>query len=185
MPQKINPDVLELTRGKTGRVIGNLNTILTLVKGLPLAYNRDLQEDKLPLFDSFDTVSACLELAAPLVAGAELKRDSIAARLDRGFLDATTLMEYLIGRGLPQRTAHHLVGELVGLAMQQEVRLSDLPLTEFQRIHADLDESIYNVLGVENAVAAFVSYGSTAPTEVDRQIAAWTERLKEGREAHS
>ena len=101
MPQKVNPDVLELVRGKTARVVGNLQSLLVLVKGLPLAYNRDLQEDKRPIFDSFDTVNACLELAAPLVAGAELDRAAIAQRLDRGHLDATTLMEYLILRGVP------------------------------------------------------------------------------------
>ena len=103
MPQKVNPDVLELIRGKTARVVGHLQTLLVLVKGLPLAYNRDLQEDKPPLFDAFDTVSASLELASPLVAGAQLNRETIAARLDRGHLDATTLMEHLIGRGIPQR----------------------------------------------------------------------------------
>ena len=119
MPQKINPDVLELIRGKTARVIGNLQTLLVLVKGLPLAYNRDLQEDKRALFDSFDTVSACLEMAAPLVAGAELNREAIAERLDRGHLDATTLMEHLIRRGMPQRTAHDIVGKLVRSALGQ------------------------------------------------------------------
>ena len=113
MPQKVNPDILELTRGKTARVMGDLQTVLILVKGLPLAYNRDLQEDKPPLFDSFDTVEACLELAEPLVAGAELNRESIQARLEEGYLDATTLMEYLIRRGVAQRRAHHLVGHLV------------------------------------------------------------------------
>src|SRR5262245_63406669 len=102
MPQKINPDVLELVRGKTGRVVGNLSSLLVLVKGLPLAYNRDLQEDKERLFDSVDTVATCLELAAPIVAGAELHREAIAARLDRGYLDATTLMEHLIMKGVPQ-----------------------------------------------------------------------------------
>lgn len=116
MPQKINPDVLELTRGKTARVIGNLQTLLVLVKGLPLAYNRDLQEDKPALFDAFDTVDICLELAAPLVAGAKLNLAGISAKLDKGYLDATTLMEYMILRGVPQRKAHHLVGELVGKA---------------------------------------------------------------------
>src|SRR6185295_4046120 len=99
MPQKVNPDVLELIRGKSARVIGDLQTLLVLVKGLPLAYNRDLQEDKPALFDAFDTVSACLEIAAPIVAGAELNRQAIAERLDRGHLDATTLMEHLIRRG--------------------------------------------------------------------------------------
>ena len=123
MPQKINPDVLELIRGKTARVVGNLQTLLVLVKGLPLAYNRDLQEDKPPLFDSFDTVRASLELAAPLVAGAELNRPAIAERLDRGHLDATTLMEHLIRRGIPQRTAHGLVGRLVRKALDRGVRL--------------------------------------------------------------
>jgi argininosuccinate lyase len=114
MPQKINPDVLELIRGKTGRVIGSLTALLVLVKGLPLSYNRDLQEDKQPLFDAADTVRACLELAAPLVAAAELNRDAIAARLERGYLDATTLMEHLIMEGVPQRTAHEIIGRLVG-----------------------------------------------------------------------
>ena len=116
MPQKINPDVLELIRGKTARVVGNLQTLLVLIKGLPLAYNRDLQEDKPPLFDSVDTVAACLELADPLVAGAELNVDEISRGLDRGYLDATTLMEFMIKNGVPQRTAHHLVGQVGGRA---------------------------------------------------------------------
>ena len=177
MPQKINPDVLELTRGKTARVIGNLQTLLTLVKGLPLAYNRDLQEDKPALFDSFDTVEGCLELAVPMVAGAELNREAIAERLDRGHLDATTLMEYLIRRGMPQRTAHHLVGELVGKATRRGVRLADLSLEEFQQSHPELDKNVYEVLGVEKAVQAFVSYGSTAPSQVEKQVACWKEKL--------
>lgn len=177
MPQKINPDVLELTRGKTARVVGDLQTLLVLVKGLPLAYNRDLQEDKPALFDAFDTVEACLELAAPLVAGAELKREAVAERLDRGYLDATTLMEYLIRRGLPQRTAHHLVGSLVARAMQQGVRLSDLPLEDFRAADASLDEDVFGVLGVEKAIEAFASYGSTAPQEVARQVASWRVKL--------
>ncbi|HEX8201758.1 MAG TPA: argininosuccinate lyase, partial [Isosphaeraceae bacterium] len=115
MPQKKNPDVLELIRGRTARVVGALTTLLVLVKGLPLAYNRDLQEDKRPLFDAFDTLGACLELAAVVVAGATLRADRIAARLEEGFLDATTLMEYLIKKGIPQRTGHEIVGRLVGL----------------------------------------------------------------------
>ena len=122
MPHKKNPDVLELIRGKTARVIGALNTLLVLVKGLPLAYNRDLQEDKEPLFDAFDTVEACLELAAVVVEGATLRADRIAARLDDGFLDATTLMEYLIRQGVPQRTGHEIVGHLVGLCERQGCR---------------------------------------------------------------
>ncbi len=179
MPQKVNPDVLELIRGKTARVVGNLQTLLVLVKGLPLAYNRDLQEDKRPLFDSFDTVDASLELAVPLVAAARLNRPVIAERLDRGYLDATTLMEHLIRRNIPQRTAHELVGRLVRKAVDRGVRLLDLPLEDFKEVHDDLDKSVYQVLGVERAVAAMTSEGSTGPEQVKKQVARWKERLKE------
>jgi len=177
MPQKINPDVLELIRGRSGRVIGQLQSLLVLVKGLPLAYNRDLQEDKESLFGAFDTVEQCLAMAEPVVAGAELNRASIAARLDRGYLDATTLMEYLIRRGRPQRTAHHASGALVREAMERGVRLSDLSLDDFRRIDPSIDADVYGVLGPENAVAAFVSEGSTAPRDVDEQIERWRSRL--------
>lgn len=177
MPQKINPDVLELTRGKAARVIGHLQTLLVLVKGLPLAYNRDLQEDKPALFDAFDTIEACLTVAAPLVREAELNRPAITERLERGYLDATTFMEYLIRRGMPQRTAHHLVGQLVATAIHRGVPLAGLTVAEFQQADAGLDEEVYKVLGVPNAVRAFASYGSTAPAEVDRQLAAWKKKV--------
>jgi argininosuccinate lyase len=178
MPQKINPDILELIRGKTGRVIGSLQTLLILVKGLPLAYNRDLQEDKPALFDAFDTVEACLDIAAPLVEGATIKAESINERLEQGFLDATTMMEYLILQGIPQRTAHHMIGSLVALATEHNTSLAELPLEEFQKLSPDLDEKIYGVLGVKNAIAAFKSYGSTAPEQVKAQISAWKIRLE-------
>jgi argininosuccinate lyase len=178
MPQKINPDVLELIRGKTARVVGNLQALMVLLKGLPLAYNRDLQEDKERIFDSVDTVRACLEISAPLVAGAELSRARIVETLDRGYLDATTLMEELIRRGTPQRTAHEIVGRLVRGAMDRGVRLLDLTVAELKKADSTLDESVKDVLGVENAVARFVSYGSTAPQEVQRQVKVWEERLK-------
>ncbi len=177
MPQKVNPDVLELIRGKTARVIGNLQTLLVLVKGLPLAYNRDLQEDKTALFDSADTVADCLELAAAIVRDAELNQAEIAAGLQRGYLDATTLMEFMIQKGVPQRTAHHLVGELVGIAASRGVPLAELTEAEFLAAHEVLDKSVYKVLGVENAVAAFQSFGSTSPEEVARQVEAWRNRL--------
>ncbi|MBN2217702.1 MAG: argininosuccinate lyase [Pirellulales bacterium] len=177
MPQKINPDVLELVRGKTARVVGNLQSLLVLVKGLPLAYNRDLQEDKLPLFDSFDTVAACLAVAAPLVAAAELDRRRIAEGLDQGYLDATTLMEHLIGRGIAQRTAHGLVGRLVAKARKQGVPLAGLTLADFQEADPSLDESVHQVLGAEGAVRAMQSRGSTGPDRVREQIARWKQRL--------
>lgn len=178
MPQKVNPDVLELTRGKSARVIGDLQTLFVLVKGLPLAYNRDLQEDKPPLFDAFDTVDACLELAAPLVAGAELRRERIAARLEEGYLDATTLMEYLIRKGLPQRRAHHLVGAIVGQAMESNVPLKEIPLASLQAHDPLITEDVFEILGVENAVRAYVSPGSSAPALVRQQIDVWKQRLE-------
>lgn len=178
MPQKVNPDTLELTRGKSARVIGNLQTLLVLIKGLPLAYNRDLQEDKPPLFDSFDTVEACLELAAPIVQQSQLQRQSIASRLDQGYLDATVLMEYLILKGLPQRSAHHLVGRLVAVAQQAGVPLSELTEQQLQQVDSSLDSSIGQVLGVEKAVQAYQSFGSSRPDLVQQQVQYWRGQLQ-------
>ncbi|HTN04780.1 MAG TPA: argininosuccinate lyase, partial [Planctomycetaceae bacterium] len=132
MPQKRNPDVLELIRGKSARVVADVQQILTLLKGLPMAYNRDLQEDKLAFFDAFDTVYACLELAPSVVEHARLRIETIEARLEEGFPDATTLMEYLILRGVPMRTGHEVVGKLVRQCEQKKIRLAELPLAEFQ-----------------------------------------------------
>lgn len=178
MPQKVNPDTLELTRGKSARVLGNLQTLMVLVKGLPLAYNRDLQEDKPPLFDSFETVQACLELAIPIVEQSELQLESIASRLDQGYLDATTLMEHLILKGIPQRTAHHLVGKLVGMAQEGRVPLADLTDEQLKSAHESLDGSVREVLGVEKAVHAYQSYGSSNPEQVHKQITRWREQLQ-------
>ncbi len=177
MPHKKNPDVLELTRGKTGRVIGALQQLMILLKGLPLAYNRDLQEDKAALFDAFDTVEGCLSVAAPLVAQTKLRRDVLAARIEDGFLDATTLMESLIARGVPMRTAHEAVGALVKRAEDGRGRLVDLPVSAFEAVAPGGGEAVRASLGVANAIAAFRSYGSTAPTEVAQQLAAWQDRL--------
>ena len=177
MPQKVNPDTLELTRGKSARVVGNLQTLLVLIKGLPLAYNRDLQEDKPPLFDSFDTVIACLELAIPIVEQSELQPQIISARLDQGYLDATALMESLIARGMPQRTAHHKVGALVAIAKSRSVALVDLTDAEIQSIDETLDGSIRTTLGVSGAVRSYKSYGSSAPEQVAHQIQRWTGKL--------
>jgi argininosuccinate lyase len=177
MPQKKNPDVCELIRGKAARVIGSLTTLLVLVKGLPLAYNRDLQEDKPPLFDAVDTVSSCLDLAAVIVSGAELRTDRIAEGLDEGYLDATTLMEHLILRGVPQRTGHEIVGKLVALCEQRGCRLADLSPVDFAAASPALGPDVAESLGVANAVKAFRSHGSTAPTEVARQLERWKQTL--------
>ena len=179
MPQKINPDVLELIRGKTGRVVGNLMALLTILKGLPQAYNRDLQEDKERLFDSVDTVAACLELAAPMVAGAELNRAAITARLNEGYLDATTLMEHLILKGVPQRTAHEIIGRLVATAMKLGVPLAKLPQEAFASAHAGLDASVYSVLGAQQSIEAITSYGSTNPEQVAHQLSIWRDKLSD------
>jgi len=177
MPHKKNPDVLELTRGKTGRVLGTLQQLLVMLKGLPLAYNRDLQEDKAALFDAFDTVDGCLGVAAPLVAQTKLRRDVLAARIEDGFLDATTLMESLIARGVPMRTAHEAVGALVKQAEEAGGGLVDLPVIAFEAVAPGNGDAVRSSLGVANAIAAFRSYGSTAPAEVAHQLAAWQTRL--------
>jgi argininosuccinate lyase len=177
MPHKKNPDVLELIRGKSARVVADLQQLMLLVKGLPLAYNRDLQEDKSAIFDAFDTVSASLEMAASLIRQTKLRREVIAARLEDGFLDATTLMEYLIRQGLPMRAAHEAVGKLVRMCEERRCRLADLEPDAFDSVRPGLSSGVYNLLGVANALAAFRSAGSTAPAEVKRQIARWKEEL--------
>ena len=177
MPHKKNPDVLELTRGRSARVIGALQQLFVLLKGLPLAYNRDLQEDKLAAFAAFDSVAATLAVAAPLVAQTKLRRDVIASKLEDGFLDATTLMEGLIARGVPMRTAHEAVGKLVRECEQRKCRLADLPDTLFEAIVPGRVAELRATLGVANALAAFKTYGSTAPAEVAKQLAEWKARL--------
>lgn len=177
MPHKKNPDVLELTRGKTGRVIGALQQLFVLVKGLPLAYNRDLQEDKTAVFDAFDTVAGCLAVAAPLVRETRLRREIIQSKLDAGFLDATTLMEALIVRGVPMRAAHEAVGKLVRECEARGCRLADLPEEQFDAVVPGCGAELRATLGVANAVAAFKSQGSTAPAEVAKQLTEWKQRL--------
>jgi len=176
MPQKRNPDVLELIRGKSARVMAAVPHLLTLIKGLPLAYNRDLQEDKIPLFDAVDTVTACLELAPAIVAGAELRRERITARLEEGFLDATALMEYLIKKGVPMRTAHETVGKLVSLCESRKCRLADLPLVELQGACSQITADVAQVLGAANAVAALKSFGSGGRQSVVEQLNAWRKK---------
>ncbi len=178
MPQKVNPDTLELTRGKTARVVGNLQTLLVLIKGLPLAYNRDLQEDKPPLFDSFDTVMACLELAIPIVEQTELQPDVISAKLDQGYLDATALMEGLISQGMPQRTAHHKVGALVAIAKSRSVSLVGLTEAEIKSVDESLDSTLRATLGVSGAVQSYRSFGSSNPERVAEQIKRWEKLIQ-------
>ena len=142
-----------------------------------MSYNRDLQEDKPALFDAFETVSACLDLATQVTAGSRLKKESIATGIEQGYLDATSLMEHLIKNGMPQRKAHHLIGTVVRYAMQAGKQLSEISIEQYREWDAGFDTEIYSVLGVENAVAAFVSDGSTAPQKGAQAIEDWKLRL--------
>jgi argininosuccinate lyase len=177
MPQKRNPDVPELIRGKAARVIATVPQLLVLLKGLPTAYNRDLQEDKLAAFQATDVIVPCLELLPAVVAGAELNREKIAARLDDGFLDATALMEYLIKRGVPMRTGHEVVGKLVATCESSDRRLADLSLAELKAASAVIGDDVYQILGARNAAAALVSYGSGGAGPVAEQVKRWKQRL--------
>lgn len=177
MPQKRNPDVLELIRGKTARVMADASQLMILIKGLPLAYNRDLQEDKLAVFDAVDTVTACLALAAVIVETATLNREQINSRLEAGFLDATTLMEYLIKKGVPMRTGHEIVGKLVGVCEKRGCKLAELGLGELQTHSPLIGEDVYESLGTRNVVRKLMSYGSGGEGPVKERLAEWTERF--------
>jgi len=171
MPQKKNPDVPELVRGKTGRVIGNLNALLVLMKGQPLAYNRDNQEDKPPLFDTVDTVSLCLQVYAEMIPAIKVRHDNCRAAAAKGFSTATDLADYLVMKGLPFRDAHHVVGSAVAHATQQGCDLADLPLGELQAFSALIGEDVYAHITLDASVAARRSYGGTAPEQVRAAIA--------------
>ena len=144
---------------------------------MPLAYNRDLQEDKLAVFDAHDTVVACLSLTASIVRHATLNRERIESRIEDGYLDATALMEYLIKRGVPMRTGHEVVGGLVALAESKNCRLNQLSLDDLRSTHALIDNSVYDVLGTRNANSVLVSYGSGGVERVREQLAEWSKRV--------
>jgi argininosuccinate lyase len=177
MPQKRNPDVLELIRGRTARVDAAVPQLLILLKSLPMAYNRDLQEDKLALFGALDALQPCLELAPSIIAGAELRKDRIAARLEDGFLDATVLMEYLIRKGVPMRSGHETVGRLVAHCEARGCQLAELPLAELQEACPKIEADVASVLGTVNANHALRSFGSGGRDAVSTQVAAWKKRL--------
>jgi argininosuccinate lyase len=176
MPQKKNPDSMELLRGKSGRLTGNLVTLLTVLKGLPLAYNKDLQEDKEPLFDSLDTLDLGLRVGAAAIATMQVNTHRMAAALDDAML-ATDLADELVRRGVPFRDAHSSVGRLVRHALAQHVGLKDLPLEKYQALHPDLDSSIFAVFDFANSTAHKNSVGGTAPQRTAEQIALWKQRI--------
>ncbi len=170
MPQKKNPDVAELMRGKTGRAYGALFGLLTTLKGLPMTYNRDLQEDKEPFIDQDKTVSMSLAAMAGMIGELAFSPERMRAALARGFLNATELADYLVGKGIPFREAHHLTGEAVALAEKQGKGLEDLDLAEFCGISGVIDEDVYVVLDMKNAVARRNTPGGTGPEPVAKQI---------------
>jgi argininosuccinate lyase len=189
MPQKRNPDMLELIRGRCGNVYGDLFALMTILKGLPIGYNRDLQEDKRIVFRAYDTVSSCLTMAAAIVNSASYDRERIEPTLDRGFLDATSLAEYLVTQGIPFRTAHHIVGTLVAHCEKHgKHALSQLPVAEMNQVVADvlrshgraavvLTDEVYTALGAHNVVRRYRSAGAAGGKPFEDQLAAWKQRL--------
>ncbi|HEY7117732.1 MAG TPA: argininosuccinate lyase [Tepidisphaeraceae bacterium] len=182
MPQKRNPDMLELIRGRCGNVYGDLFALMTILKGLPIGYNRDLQEDKRIVFRAYDTVSSCLTMAAAIVNSASFVKENIEPTLERGFLDATSLAEYLVTKGVPFRTAHHMVGSLVLKCEKEEKQaLAQLSLADFQQAAgehgAKVGQDVYEALGAHNVVRRYQSAGAAGGRPFEEQLAAWKKRL--------
>ncbi|WP_018141132.1 argininosuccinate lyase [Thioalkalivibrio sp. ALJ7] len=177
MPQKKNPDVPELVRGKTGRVYGHLMSLLTLMKSQPLAYNKDNQEDKEPLFDTVDTLQGSLRAFGDMVPNLEVRRENTLAATRKGFATATDLADYLVGRGVAFRDAHEVVGRAVRIAQERGVDLAELPLADLQAISEAVGEDVYTVLTPEGSAAARNLTGGTAPEQVRRQAAAARDHL--------
>jgi argininosuccinate lyase len=170
MPQKKNPDVPELIRGKAGRVFGHLQAMLTIMKGLPLAYNRDLQEDKIPLFDTVDTVKASVAMAAEIVAGLKARKERMMDAARDGFMNATDLADYLVERGVPFRSAHAIVGKVVQHCLAAGRRIEELPLAELRRFSRRIEKDVYDDLSAESLIARRGGIGGTARASVLRRL---------------
>lgn len=170
MPQKKNPDMAELTRGKIARVYGNLNTILTLLKGLPLSYNRDMQEDKEPLFDTIDTVRSCLELNCEMLKNIKFKKENLHRSLAGGFLTATDIADYLTRKGMPFRNAHETAGAMVRYAERQGRELEELSLEEIKGFSKLVESDVFNYISIQGSVESKTSYGGTSPKNVKAML---------------
>ncbi len=177
MPQKKNPDMPELVRGKTGRVVGSLMNLMMMLKGLPLAYNRDLQEDKAPVFEAFDTVRDSLAVLTGAIESASFNRDAMADALRSGFLDATEVADWLAARGVPFRDAHHVAGSLVKRASELGKTLGELPLEAYQEAHASFDASVFDALDMETAIERRNVLGGPSRQRVAEAIAELHGRL--------
>jgi argininosuccinate lyase len=178
MPQKRNPDVAELARGKSGRVVGHLMALLTLMKGQPLTYNKDNQEDKEPLFDTVDTLADTLRIMAEMAGGIEVKAEAMERAALKGYATATDLADYLVKKGLPFRDAHEAVAHAVKTAIARGLDLSQLPLAELQRFDARIGEDVFAVLTLRGSLAARQGLGGTAPVQVRAQIERHRARLQ-------
>lgn len=177
MPQKKNPDVPELVRGKTGRVYGHLTALLTLMKSQPLAYNKDNQEDKEPLFDAIDTVKDCLRAFADMVPAIQARKEVMYEAAKRGFSTATDLADYLVRKGVPFRDAHEIVGKSVAYGVENSKDLSEMSLAELQQFSSTIEEDVFKVLTLEGSVAARNHIGGTAPAQVKAAAARAKARL--------
>lgn len=179
MPQKKNPDVAELVRGKTGRVYGSLITLLTVMKGLPLAYNKDMQEDKEPVFDAIDTVEMCLPVFTAMLDTLTVRRDNMRRAASGGFINATDCADYLVKKGLPFREAYMIVGRLVHMCLRTGETLDTLPLKDFRSVSALFDADVYQALELKTCVGGRKVYGGPAPDAVQAQIDHIKDFLKE------
>ncbi len=177
MPQKKNPDIPELARGKTGKLIGNLVALLTTMKGLPLCYNRDMQEDKLPVFESTDVVKATLDVFARMMGSVTVKLDSVARAVKGGYLLAVDLAEYLVKKGTPFRESHRIVGKLVSAAIKQGKGLEELTGEELRRFSKAFEDDALLLMNVQASVRSKTSSGGTSPRQVAAQIRSWKNRL--------
>ncbi|SHH05497.1 argininosuccinate lyase [Cognatiyoonia sediminum] len=178
MPQKRNPDAAELIRAKIGRIFGANVALMTVMKGLPLTYSKDMQEDKEQVFDAADNLMLAFAALTGMVGDMSAQPENLKIAAASGFSTATDLADWLVRElGLPFRDAHHVTGSLVALAEGKGVDLPDLSLDDIQSVHAEITEAVFEVLGVENSVASRTSFGGTAPSEVRKQIAAWKEHL--------
>ena len=177
MPQKKNPDVAELIRGKVGGVYGSLISLLTMMKGLPLAYNRDMQEDKRPVIESLDTARQCIELMAGLLGGLEINKAAVNASLAKGFITATDVADFLVEKGVAFREAHRITGEMVSELIRQGKTLSDLSLDEFIAHAKQFDEEIFSVISPQGSVDRRTSFGGTAREKVKQALNQARERL--------
>ncbi|WP_081871280.1 argininosuccinate lyase [Nitratireductor basaltis] len=178
MPQKKNPDAAELIRAKTGRINGNLIGLLTVMKGLPLAYSKDMQEDKESVFDAAETLDLMLAAMTGMIGDLQVNADAMAAAAGSGYSTATDLADWLVREaGLPFREAHHVTGRAVALAEERKAQLGDLPLDDLKEINPAITDDVYSVLTVEKSVASRTSFGGTAPERVREQVAYWKDRL--------